>query len=217
MVERVRPVGGNVTDATIVEALGACAATYTAVQETAEAAKQARALHSAELKKWKGRGLRAVPLRRAVKERFEDPADVIADQHAYVRYRALQNMPTIQQDLMAMWAPIDLPVETQDAIHRQRWTDDGAFCARQGQLRDANPHTPGSEAWQAWDAGWLHDQDRIARAMGAGAPPIDRQGQGTMARPEVKSGRNRPVRKKAAAPTQVPGPRGRRRTEAAMH
>jgi hypothetical protein len=68
---------------------------------------------------------------------------------------------------------IDLPNAEKEEINRQRWRDDGSFSARQKQARDANPHAPGSEAHQCWDHGWLHDQERIAAAMGAGEAPVN--------------------------------------------
>jgi hypothetical protein len=210
MVERVRPAssGDNVTDATIVEALRASAATYRAQEEAAEVAKSARSAHSNEIKKWKKRGLHTEALKRAVKDRFVDPAEVLSELHNYTRMRALQNFPTIQTDLVAMWTEIDLPDETRDEIARQRFRDDGAFCARQGQLRDANPHQAGSEGHQQWDAGWLHDQERIARAMGAGDAPVANGGS-----------RARPVRKQATKKKAAPvAPSRRRRTaEVPLH
>lgn len=218
MVDRVRPAvpGGSVTDATLVAALGACAATYAAQEEAAEAAKTARSAHSNELKKWKKQGVPLEPLKKAIKDRFLDPAEVLAELHMYVRLRALQNMPSIQQDLAALWTDIDLPNETKAEIDRQRWRDDGSFSARQGQPRDSNPHQAGSEAHQQWDRGWLNDQDRIARAMGAGEQP----------QPAVVQSRARPQRGRRAAavePAAAPPPpaaapaRRRRRAAELVH
>lgn len=198
MAKRVRSAAApdeNVTDATLVEALGACAATFKAQQDAAEDAKAFRSAHSNELKKWKGRGVNLEALKKAIKDRFLDPAAVLAELHAYTRLRALQNMPSIQTDLVAMWKEIDLPDETAAEIERQRWRDDGSFCARQGQPRDANPHTAGSEAHQQWDAGWRNDQERIARAMGAGEAP---------AAPPVVVAKTKPARKQGATRRMTP-------------
>ena len=214
MVKRVRPAaapGDNVTDAVLVQALGACAATYSAQEEAAEAAKTARSAHSNELKRWKKMGIAFEPLKRAVKERFLDPREVLANVHAYVRMRALQNMPSIQQDLLALWTDIDLPDETKAQIERDRWRDEGSFSAREKAARDANPHQPGSEAYQCWDQGWLHDQNRIATAMGAGAAPVDI----SRAKPVRKQASRK---KQAAAAPQLPVNGGRRRrTLTAVH
>lgn len=214
MVERVRPAapGDNVTDELLVRALGACAATYSKQEEAAEEAKAFRSAHSNELKKWKKLGVPLEPLKRAIKERFLDPAEVIANEHMYIRMRAMQNMPSIQTDLAALWTDIDLPDATKAEIDRQRWRDDGSFSARNQATRDSNPHTAGTEAHQAWDEGWRHDQERIARAMGAGEPPV------------VDTSRTRPVRKQAARKKQAAAPPpvnggngGRRRRAAAVH
>lgn len=214
MVERVRPAtpGQNVTDGTRMEALGECTASYLIVQEASEAAKSARGVHSANLKKWKGRGVLPAALARAIKDRLLDPAEVLAELHEYTRMRALQNMPSIQQDLAAMWTEVDVDDEKAAEIQRQRWHDDGAFAGRQGVVQVDNPHVPGSEAWASWDDGWRNDQERIATAMGAGAPPI------------VNASRGRPARKQTAqrqaataAGNGTSKPRGRRRAAADEH
>lgn len=170
-LDRVRQRGSNVTDTTRAEALEACTATYRLLEEAADAAKQARSEHAAELRRWKKLGVNTDALRLAIRDRFTAEDDTLAQVHEYVRFRALQNMPNIQQSLLDLWAPIDLPEDRKAAIERQRWHDDGAFSGRQGQPRDANPHPAGSEAHQAWDRGWLEDQERIAGAMGRGETP----------------------------------------------
>src|ERR1700740_1031179 len=103
MVERVRPAapGAHRQGETLVQARGACAATYAAQEEASEIAKSAKAEHSNELKKWKKRGVNLEALKRAIKDRFVDPSEVLAELHAYTRLRALQNMPSIPQDLAA--------------------------------------------------------------------------------------------------------------------
>lgn len=215
MVARVREAapGDNVTDQTRVEALIACGLTFKAQEEAAEVAKSARSAHSNEIKKWKKRGINTEALKRAVKDRFMDPAEVIAEEHEYIRMRALQNMPSIQQDLMAMWQEIDLSDDRKAEIERQRWRDDGAFCARQGKPREDNPHHQGTEAHQQWDLGWLNDQERIAKAMGAGEQPA-----------VTKPSRERPARRTKAPQADKPatppaavvnGARPRRRRGAA--
>lgn len=173
MVERLRPASGdNVTDQTRIEALGECTATFAEQEEAADVAKTAKSNHSNMLKKWKQRGIRINSLKRAIKDRMLDPDEVLRDEHEYCRLRALQNMPSIQQDLMAMWAPMDVSDDQAAEIARQRWRDDGSFSARQGAPRENNPHAVGSEAHQTWDMGWSEDQERIAKAMGAGDAPV---------------------------------------------
>lgn len=212
MVERVRPAGpgDNVTDATMVEALGECTSTYTQQEADAEVAKSSRSAHSNALKKWKKRGVNLEALKKAIKDRFIDPAEVLAELHAYCRLRALQNFPSIQTDLVGMWSAIELPDETRAEIDRQRWRDDGSFSARNGAPRDDNPHPSGSEGFQCWDQGWLHDQERIARAMGAGeTPAVDP----VRARPSRRAA----PKKKAAAPPPVANGSRRSRRAAAVH
>lgn len=173
MLERVRPtLGGNVSDATRLQALEACTATYTLLQEALDAAKVAKSEHAAELKRWRGQGINLDALKQALRDRFSDEGETIAQLHEYIRFRALQNIPNIQQDLAALWAPIDLPEERRAELERQRWRDDGALAARQGFTRDTNPHELASEAYQAWDGGWLDDQERIASAMARGEAPV---------------------------------------------
>lgn len=218
ILDRVRQPHANVTDQTLVQALRACGQTYTAQQDAAEVAKEARSAHSNELKRWKGLGVPLEPLKRAIKDRFLDPAEVLAETHMYVRLRALQNMPTIQQDLAALWTEVDLDEQTRGEVERQRWRDDGAFCAREGHARDSNPHAPGSEAHQQWDQGWLNNQERIARSMGAAAGSSKPEDPDEV---KVNTSRTRPSRKraanKAAAPPPAAAPRKRRRAAEAMH
>lgn len=188
MAQRVRAAakpGDNVTDETRMEALGECSATYAEVQELSDQLKTARSEHSNALKKWKGRGVVIEALKRAIKDRLLDTAEVLQELHEYTRLRALQNWPTIQQELVDLWTEIDIPDAQQEEIKRQRWHDDGSFAARNGTPRDGNQHPAGSEAFQAWDRGWLNNQERIAKAMGAGEAPVD-------------TSRKRPARKGAA-------------------
>lgn len=201
MVARVRPAasaGDNVTDETRVEALGALTATFNAVREAAEVLATLRAEHSSELKKWKNRGIRLSPMKRVIKERHVDPYEVLRDLHEETRLRALTNMPSIQQDLMGMWQPIDVPADKKAEVDRMRWRDDGAFSGREGSPREANPHEAGSEAFACWDKGWLEDQTRIAKAMGAGtAPAVDT----SKTKPAAKNGTG--TRRRRAAPAET--------------
>lgn len=171
MIERVRPAGAgdNVTDDTRMQALAECTATNAEVQQLADELKTARSEHSNTIKKWKARGINTSALKRAVRDRHLDPAEVLLEQHEYIRMRAVQNFPTIQQDLMAMWTEVDLGAEQKAEIQRQRWRDDGSFSARGGMARETNPHEGGSEGHQSWDAGWLDSPERIAAEMGNGA------------------------------------------------
>lgn len=171
MVGRVRSVGDNVTDQTRLDALADCTESFAIVSELSEQLKKARGDHSSRIKRWKGRGVQTESLKKAIRDRFLDPEEVLRELHEYTRFRALQNMPNIQQDLMALWSDLDIDDDRAAEIQRQRWRDDGAFAGRQGQAREANPHTYGEEAYAVWDKGWLEDQERIAKAMGVGAAP----------------------------------------------
>lgn len=173
MLQRVRPrsIGDNVSDEARLSALEGCTAAYRTVEEVAEALKAAKKEFSAELKKWKERGINIRSLQRAIKDRYTEENQTLDDLHQYIRFRSLQNMPTIQQSLLDLWAPIDLPEERKAEVERTRWREDGAFAGRQKQDRSINPHQPGSEAFQAWDAGWLEDPERIADAMARGEAP----------------------------------------------
>jgi hypothetical protein len=173
MAGRLRSVGDNVTDQTRVEALSDCTASFAVVSELSDQLKTARAEHSNRIKRWKGRGVQTESLKKAIKDRFLDPDEVLRELHEYTRFRALQNMPHIQRDLMELWSDLDIDEERVAEIQRQRWRDDGAFAGRQGQPRDSNPHTYGEEAFAVWDQGWHEDQERIARAMGLGEPPAE--------------------------------------------
>lgn len=208
MPKRVRGPGDNVTDELRMQAIAACTITKVRVEETAAEAKTARAEHSNELKKWKGLGINIPALKDTLNDRFIDPQETIAKLHEYTRFRALQNMPTIQDELMKLWAPIE--EDPKEAAQRQRWHDDGAFTGREGGPRDANPHQAGSEAYQAWDDGWLHDQKRIANELGANSN-----------KPAVNNSRTRPERQKEAAPKKAAAngtgrPRGRPRKDQQM-
>jgi hypothetical protein len=205
MVERVRPVaqGGNVTDELRMRALADLTARDRVIGDAAEELKSLKAQRSAQIKHYKGLGMRTDPLRRVARERFKEPVDVLADLHEETRLRALSNMPTIQEDLVdLLGVPLDIDAEQRTQIQRDRWRDDGAFAAREKHTRESNPHEAGSEAHQQWDMGWLHNQERIAAAMGAGEPPV------------VDTGRKRPAaKKKAAAPKEPRKAPPRRRHE----
>jgi hypothetical protein len=208
MAQRVRSSvpGGNVSDDTRIEALAECTASAAQISDLADQLKSARGFHSSNIKKWKGRGVNTEALRRAIRDRLRDPDEVISELHEYTRLRALQNMPTIQQDLAALWNDLQIDDAKAEEIQRQRWHDDGAFAGRNGIARVDNPHEAGSEAYQCWDQGWLHDQERIAKAMGKGEKPVN-----------TARGRKAPGQKKAAtppAPAQKKG-RGRPRKAAA--
>lgn len=210
MVERVRAApkpGDNVTDETRVEALASLTATFNAQREASEEARVLKAEHADNLKRWKARGIRLNPIKKVIKERFEDPADVLADLHEETRLRALTNMPNIQQDLVALWAPVEVPEDKKAELDRMRWRDDGAFAGREGQPRDRNPHQAGSDAYDCWDRGWLEDQTRIAKAMADGTEP------------HVDTSKAKPARapKVDTAPTPPKTPRKPRGEAAAVH
>lgn len=191
VIDRVRPAprpGDNVTDETRLSAIASLTASTKLVSDAAEELKAVRADHSANLKHWKKLGIRLKPIKKVIADRFEDQAEVLADLHEETRLRALTNMPNIQTDLSAMWAPINVDADAKAEADRFRRRDAGAFAAREGQPRDANIYTAGSAEYADWDKGWLEDQDRIARAMKDGKAPI------------VDTSRGKPPRKKAAAP-----------------
>lgn len=209
MAERVRPAvpGSNVTDETRLEAFASLTKTFEQQRKDAEVAKTSRGIHSANIKNWKEKGIRVEPMKKVIKERFEDPSDTLRDIHEEIRLRAITNMPTIQADLSAIWNPINIPTDKALEYSRQRWYDDGAFCGRNGQARESNPHTGGSDAYDCWDRGWLNDQERIARAMRDGEKPAadasrkrpERNGVEPRKEPEVEAKLQAASRKKGAA------------------
>ena len=167
MVERVRAAakpGDNVSDATRQEAMRALTASYAAIQ-------MANAQHRNTAKRFQQLGVKTGITMRIIRDKYKDPADVLADLHEEIRQRALSNMPTVQQDLQNLWAPIDVPPDAQREHDLWRIRDAGAFAAREGQARDSNPHKAGSEEYTTWDKGWREDQTRIAKAMGKGEKP----------------------------------------------
>lgn len=174
MVARVRTVGENVTDETRVHALDDCTESYLAVQKASEELKSIRSEHSSRLKRWKKQGVTIEALKRAIKDRLLDPDEVIREEHEYCRFRALQNMPTIQADLMELWGqPLEIDDARKDEIQRARWRDDGAFAGRNGAQRDSNPHEQGTEPHQCWDLGWLQSPERLAKEMGENSSEVD--------------------------------------------
>jgi hypothetical protein len=207
MAQRVRSnaPGGNVNDETRIEALAECTASAAQISDLADQLKSARGFHSSNIKKWKQRGVNTEALRKAIRDRLRDPDEVLLETHEYVRLRSLQNMPTFQQDLSQLWGDLQIDDAKAEEIQRQRWHDDGAFAGRNGIARPDNPHGAGSEAYQCWDQGWLHDQERIAKAMGKGEAPVNTaRGRKAAAAPQKKAA--------AAAPKK---PRGRPRKGAA--
>lgn len=178
--ERPKP-GDNISDATRQEALRALTASYAAV-------KLANATHQNECKKWQGVGIKTKISMKVIRDRYKDPAEILAELHEEVRLRALDHMPTVQTDLMDMWKPVEVAPDKRAEHERFRRHDAGAFAAREGHARQSNPHPAGSEAYADWDRGWLEDQTRIARAMGNGAKPI----------PPADGARAKPARKAAA-------------------
>lgn len=183
MAERVRETpapGDNVTDATRRQALRALAATLAKVQT-------ANGEHRAEIRLWKERGIDTTQALAALRGRHKDPDEVLQKLHEQIRMRSLLDMPTIQQDLAALWQQPSLPVDEQEQHERWLAREAGALAGREGQPRESNPHAPGSALHPDWDKGWLEDQTRIANAMGAGDAP------------QVQSGRAMPARKQAAA------------------
>lgn len=197
-LERVRDKpkpGDNVSDATRQDALRALSNTYAAV-------KLANANHQNEAKKWQGVGVKTKITMKVIRDRYKDPAEMLADIHEEVRQRALDHMPTIQQDLMDLWKPIELKPDERAEHDRFRRRDAGSFAAREDHPRDSNPYQAGTEEYADWDSGWLEDQTRIAKGMANGAKPIGGK---------VDASKAKPPRKTAAADKSAPAPAARKR------
>ena len=186
MPERVRAVpGSNVSDQTRQEAMRSLAQSYAVL-------KQAQSAHSNNAKKWKGEGVKTPQAMKVLRERWKDPQEVLAELHEEIRFRALSDIPTIQDDLAALWAPPEVSASAQSEHQRWQWREAGGLAARKKFARDANPHNQGEEAHAEWDRGWLDSPERIAAEMEAGGAP------------QVDASRKQPSRRKQAAPS-LPG------------
>jgi hypothetical protein len=186
MPERVREApGANISDQTRQEAMRSLASSYASL-------KEAQSAHSNNSKKWKREGIKTQITMKVLRERYKDPAEVLADLHEEIRLRAITDIPTIQQDLSELWAPPEVPQDAQDEHQRWQWREAGALAARRKFARDANPHTQGTEAFDCWHRGWLESPERIALEMEAGGAP------------QVDASPRRPTRRRAAS-VPVPG------------
>jgi hypothetical protein len=187
MPDRVRTVpGANVSDQTRQEAMRSLASSYASL-------KEAQSAHANNSKKWKREGIKTVITMKVLRERYKDPAEVLADLHEEIRLRAITDIPTIQQDLSDLWAPPAVPQDAQDEHQRWQWREAGGLAARRKFARDANPHSQGTEAFACWHQGWLDSPERIAAEMEAGGTP------------QVDASPRRPARRRTAPAPAVPG------------
>ena len=185
MPDRVREApGANITDETRQEAMRSLASTLAGL-------KEAQSAHATNAKKWQKEGIKTRITLKVLRERYMDPAEVLANLHEEIRLRAITDIPTIQRDLSELWTPPEVPQDKQDEHQRWQWREAGALAARKKFARDSNPNTAGSEAFALWDNGWLNSPERIALEMASGGAP------------QVDASPRRPTRRQAAPEVPV--------------
>jgi hypothetical protein len=111
---------------------------------------------------------------RALKDAERSGGEREAEDAAYRRFMAWRNKP------VGFQASIDL--KSDDAglaalnVHQLKAIDnEGMEAGRSGHERNSNSYTPGTEAYQRWDAAWLRGQAEIASSM---APEPAKRGRG---------------------------------------
>lgn len=106
-------------------------------------------------------------LERVVAEAVMDQDEILAAERAYIRMRAVLNMPILQDDLFpaAAAAPTMSPEEAErQALHQAGQA--GYMAGINGHDIDkANPHTAGEELWVKWREQWHAGQAHIAKGL----------------------------------------------------
>lgn len=163
MAKALTDKASNVSDGTIKQHIRE-------VTTLKEAAESAHGEYRAALKAAKADGVDTKELTEALKARKREPEDVVRSLHTRIRYLALVNIPVHQMDLFGGAASIgpavvaDEDLNEEDAEHA-RWEaqEVGHKAGLDGDVKENNPHPPGTFRNQAWFGGWKTGQEQLAK------------------------------------------------------
>jgi ribosome modulation factor len=163
MAKALTDKASNVSDATINKHIR----TVTSLKAAADSA---HGEYRAALKAAKTDGVDTKELTEALKAKRLEPEDVVRSLHTRIRYLALVNIPVHQMDLFggavsvgtAALVPDD-DLSEEDAEHA-RWEaqEVGHKAGLDGDVKENNPHVPGTFRHQAWFGGWKTGQEQLA-------------------------------------------------------
>lgn len=154
----------NVTDYTIGECYKAALHASRELEECQAATRSARGVLGAVLKEAKKLGVSIPAVKRVLKDRKLDLAEVVNEERQYLRVMTISGvMPTIQESLFG-----DLSIPAAEEDTEDRAYDVGVQCGQAGETRTINPYNAGSGNFEAWDRGWRNGQESIAAKLGKG-------------------------------------------------
>jgi hypothetical protein len=166
--------GSNVSDDTLKEFLDKARKMRRLHEKAAkeaepykEAEKAALGEYRSFLKVAKKAGVSVEALTAVLAMEKQDRDVTIAEERQKIRLMALSGeFPSIQTDLFDGLDLAPPEGEEADKIAAERAYDEGVFAGSEGKLtRDGNKHVPGSEAYDAWDRGWLAGQKTLAEQL----------------------------------------------------
>jgi hypothetical protein len=155
----------NVTDDTKLEYFRDAERAYQDVEAAQREVKSAMGTYRGILKRAKKAGVSTEAITFTLQARRLDHDDLKKREQEKARMMALAGVwPSIDQDLFKDFKPTkDIIAREKDAILASRAYDDGVFHGNEGKNRTLNPHLQGSEAFDAWDRGWIAGQAKIVR------------------------------------------------------
>jgi|GEM_PF-5195831 len=137
------------------------------LREVMDEAASKRGTISSIKKAAKKAGVDMKALVRVVDEMVRDHDEVVAEERAYIRMRAVLNIPVYQDDLFPQDAP--LPVLSDDEAAKQALHQAGAAGYMAGlnahDINAANPHPQGTEEWVKWREQWHAGQAHLAKGL----------------------------------------------------
>jgi hypothetical protein len=124
------------------------------------------------LKRGKANGINTKQLIAAHEATKLEPDVVKRNTLDFLRYCALRNMPTTQQDLFGGDAPLASQTRTdqQDSFAAD---DEGYSAGMGGQTADDNPKVPGSIEYVAWEQGRVKGAQAKQNILGAEGKAAD--------------------------------------------
>jgi hypothetical protein len=147
------PVGGNVADEVYRRWLGkidVAEAAYDRANETAKSRKgELRQIYATAEED----GCNITSIKDARKKHKQDHATVAQDYADTGRVLRIMKSPLAIQ--LQLFDPVDWSPETRAAL-------EGELAGRRGDPIEQNPNTPGSPAFQAYDAAWRKGQKAMA-------------------------------------------------------
>jgi ribosome modulation factor len=163
MAKALTDKASNVSDTTINKHIRS-------VTSLKAAADSAHGEYRAALKAAKTDGVDTKELTEALKAKRLEPEDVVRSLHTRIRYLALVNVPVHQMDLFGGAASVGEPAIAdedldEDEAEHARWEaqEVGHKAGLDGDLKENNPHPPGSFRNQAWHGGWKTGQEQLAK------------------------------------------------------